>query len=251
MFGSAKREALEAQVSQLQSKLDATAQENERLTQELADARGKIADLEARLNDFDLERLKEEARSSRAEFEGLRELYVRKNQEFDENVVEEEERFAREAALKRHNLENEIEDNRQANQDYVTNTVKTFGESYNYYLNQIKLLMDALGDVASKTGEALFSGENGDLKARIGQQMRERLKTGTDTLRSDDGDLILIGAEEAPEEAPAYEEAYEAAEEVTEVAEDTEDAVEEAPEVPVEEAPEEIAEDAEAPVEED
>ena len=48
--------------------------------------------------------------------------------------------FARDQALQRHNLENEIRDNRQANQEYVANTVKTFGESYNYYLNQIKVV---------------------------------------------------------------------------------------------------------------
>ena len=139
------------------------------------------------------ERLKEEARTSHAEYEGLKELYQRKNREFDEYKEGAEQDFARDQAIQRHNLENEIRDNRQANQDYVSSTVKTFGESYNYYLNQIKVLMDALGDVATRTGAALFSGENGDLKSRFGAQMRDVLKSGADSLKGDDGDLILIG----------------------------------------------------------
>ena len=229
MFGSGKLKDLESQLALLQSKLDSSQQENGRLTQELESARGRISELEAQLNDFDLERLKEEARASRAEYEGLKELYARKNKDFDENVEEEEQKFAREAALQRFNLDNEIRDNRQANQDYVTSTVKTFGESYNYYLNQIKLLMDALGDVATKTGEALFSGGNDDLKARIGHSMRERLKSGTDSLKGDGGDLLLI-ANADEEEALPVKEAVEAvgefAEDVEEYAGDAVDAVE-------------------------
>lgn len=226
MFGSNKIKDLESQLGLLQSKLDTFTQENERLTRELESARGRVSELEAQLNDFDLERLKEEARASRAEYEGLRELYTRKNKDFDDNVGAEEEKFAREAALQRHNLENEIRDNRQANQDYVTSTVKTFGESYNYYLNQIKLLMDALGDVATQTGAALFAGENGDLKARIGHSMRERLKSGTDSLKGDGGDLLLIGnteEEELPVEA-VEDFVEDAAEEVEDFTEDAVDA---------------------------
>ena len=236
MFGSKKIQELEARLSELQGKLDAESSEKSSLAQQLESANGKIAELEAQLNDFDLERLKEEAKTSRAEYEGLRELYARKNREFDENVEAEEENFAREQAIKRHNLENEIRDNRQANEDYVSNTVKTFSESYNYYLNQIKVLMDALGDVATRTGEALFSGENDDLKARFGNQMREVLKSGTDTLSRDEGDLILIGyADEAT--APAAE-----AEE--EVAEDpVEDVADEAVEEVVDEAAEDDIDD--------
>lgn len=228
MFGGKKIQELEARLSELQGKLESMTGERDDLSRRLESANGKIAELEAQLNDFDLERLKEEAKSSRAEYEGLRELYARKNREFDENVEEEEQNFAREQALKRHNLENEIRDNRQANQDYVASTVKTFGESYNYYLNQIKVLMDALGNVATRTGEALFSGENGDLKARFGSQMREVLKSGADTLGGGDGDLILIGSnDEAP--AEAVEEAVEAVEETVEEAVDAaEEAVEDA-----------------------
>lgn len=210
MFGSKKIQELEARLSELQGKFDAESSEKTTLAGQLERANARIAELEAQLNDFDLERLKEEAKSSRAEYEGLRELYARKNREFDENVEQEEQNFAREQALKRHNLENEIRDNRQANQDYVASTVKTFGESYNYYLNQIKVLMDALGSVAARTGEALFSGENGDLKARFGSQMRDVLKSGADTLGGSEGDLVLIGT---ADEEPAEEVVEEAVEE--------------------------------------
>ena len=194
MFGSARIQALETQLSELQSKLDACNQENNRLADELSGARRRITELEDQLNDRDLEKLKEEARASKAEYEGLKDLYTRKNQEFDDSIEEKEQSFAREAALQRFNLDNEIRDNRQANQEYVTSTVKTFGESYNYYLDQIKLLMDALGDVATQTGAALFAGENGDLKSRIGHQMRERLKIGADALKGDAGDVVLVGS---------------------------------------------------------
>jgi len=228
MFGSKKIQELEAQVSELQSKLSQeTAQKND-LAQQLESARQQIAEMESQLHDFDLEQAKESARASRAEYEGLKDLYTRKNREFDDAREEAEQSFAREEALKRHNLENEIRDNRQANQDYVTSTVKSFGESYNYYLNQIKLLMDALGDVATRTGEALFAGENADLKSRFGSQMRDTLKSGTDGLKGDTGDLILIGSAEVEEKAEALQDdVEEAAEELTDVAEAAEEAAQE------------------------
>ena len=253
MFGSKKIQELEARLGELQSRLEAVTGERDQFSRQLESANGRIAELEAQLNDFDLEQLKEEAKSSRAEYEGLRELYARKNKEFDDSVEQEEQAFAREQALKRHNLENEIRDNRQANQDYVASTVKTFGESYNYYLNQIKVLMDALGNVATRTGEALFAGENGDLKARFGSQMRDMLKSGADALGGGDGDLVLIGTSEETEEPVEaaeefFDEAEEAAEEGLEAAgeclEDAEEDAEAAEEV-IEEAEKEILEEAE------
>lgn len=216
MFGSKKIQELEARVSELQSKLTQTTDERNGLSQQLQNANARVAELEARLNDFDLEALKEEARASKAEYEGLKALYHQKNQEFDDAIEEREQDFARDQAAARHNLENEIRDNRQANQDYVARTVRTFGESYNYYLNQIKLLMDALGNVAFETGEALFAGENDDLKSRFADQMRDTLKTRMGSLESGTGDAIVIGAEdkcapvpqEADAEEPAEEDAY-------------------------------------------
>ncbi|MBR1559619.1 MAG: hypothetical protein IJ646_05190 [Clostridia bacterium] len=271
MFGSKKIQELERQLNELQQKFNATTSERDDLSQKLAAAGDRIADLENQLNDFDLARLKEEARAMKAEYEGLRDLYKQKNQEFDDAKEEKEQTFARDQAIQRHNLENEIRDNRQANRDYVTSTVKTFGESYNYYLNQIKLLMDALGNVASRTGEALFSGDNADLKASFGSKMRDSLRTGMEALGPGSGDLIVIGAEEEEEpvieeEAPVIEEEAEVVEAVEEAQEATEETVDalidelngdKAPEeeAPVEdaaapeEAPEETPEAAEEPEE--
>ena len=198
MFGSKKIEELEARVRELTESLSKQQAENADLTQQLDSAKSRIADMEAQLMDFDLAQAKEEARASRAEFEGLKDLYSRKNREFDEYKEEEEQRFARDQALQRHNLENEIRDNRQANQEYVANTVKTFGESYNYYLNQIKVLMDALGNAATRTGAALFSGESADLRSSFGNQMRDLLKSGVEAFGEESDDLVVEG-EDVPE----------------------------------------------------
>ena len=206
MFGSAKIQNLEIKIQSLNDQLQKAAQENQSLKQALESAQRKSAELEAKLADTDLEQLKEEARASKAEFEGLKGLYTEKIQAFDASKEDEEQAFAREAALKRHNLENEIRDNRQSNQEYVSSTVKSFSDSYNYYLNQIKLLMDALGEVAAQAGEKLFSEPEEDLKTRLGRQMAEKLKEETDPLRNDEGDLILIGAEARIEENEAGEE---------------------------------------------
>jgi len=203
MFGSKKIAELEAQVRELTESLNRKQAENADLSQRLESALGRVAEMEAQLKDFNLEQATEAAKASRAEYEGLKELYTRKSREFDEYKEEEEQRFARDQALQRHNLENEIRDNRQANQEYVANTVKTFGESYNYYLNQIKVLMDALGNVATRTGAALFSGENADLRASFGHQMRDLLKSGVDAFGDDGAEELVVEAEDIPEaEAP-------------------------------------------------
>jgi len=214
MFGSKKIQELEDKVRELTESLSRQQSENASLTQQLDTASSRIREMEAQLKDFDLERAREEAKASRAEFEGLKDLYTRKNREFDEYKEEEEQRFARDQALQRHNLENEIRDNRQANQDYVTSTVKTFGESYNYYLGQIKALLDALGNVATRTGETLFAGGNADLRASFGHQMRDLLKSGVDAFNDEEEELV-VEAEDVPEVVEeAAEAAPEAAEEV-------------------------------------
>ena len=200
MFGSKKIQELEDKVRELTESLSKQQAENADLTRQLDSAKSRIAGMEAQLRDFNLEQAVEEARASRAEFEGLKELYSRKNREFDEFKEEEEQRFARDQALQRHNLENEIRDNRKANQEYVANTVKTFGESYNYYLNQIKVLMDALGNVATRTGAALFQGENADLRSSFGHQMRDLLKSGVEAF-DEDGEKLVVEAEDAGETA--------------------------------------------------
>lgn len=234
MFGSGKIQYLEAKLNELKGKLSQVSKENDSLKQDLESARKKISDLEGQLASTDVEKAKKQLESSIAEYQGLKDLYVRKNQEFDADREEKEQTFARQAAVDRFNLENEIKDHRQANQDYVSSTVKAFSESYNYYLHQIKLLMDALGDVATRTGETLFSEPNDDLKARIGQQMAEKLKAETDPLRDDAGNMILIGStdkakEEAEEEIPPEAEAEE-----PEIAPAAEEPAEEPVEVPEE-----------------
>ena len=236
MFGSKKIQELEARVQELTEKLSRETAEKTDLAGKLESAKARIAEVEAELHDFDLENLKEKAKATIAEYEGLKDLYARKNKEFDDSKEEAEQTFARDQALQRHNLENEIRDNRQANQDYVANTVKTFGESYNYYLSQIKTLMDALGNVAAKTGEALFSGDNGDLKTRFGSQMRDMLKSGAEALRGDGGDRLFIGGtEDEPVEEPVEEAVEEFAEEAEEAAEDAVEEAEEAVEEAVDE----------------
>lgn len=179
MFGKKQIQELEAQLQTTREELNQATSENASLREQLEAANRQIAALKDQLHDFDLEKEKETAAALKAEYEGLRNLYRQKNQEFDDSKEEKEQTFARDQAIQRHNLENEIRDNRQANQDYVANTVRTFGESYNYYLNQIKVLMDALGSVAAQTGEALFSQENSDLKARFDSQMRGALKSSS------------------------------------------------------------------------
>ncbi len=193
-------QALEAQVSELQGKLDACAQENEKLTQALEAARARIAALEALPEDGLLKCLRDEAEVSKAEYEALKELYARKAQELTSAMEEKEQKFAREVARQRAKLEIELRDSRQASQDYVTDSVKTFSDSYNYYLNQVKLLMDTLSGVATQTGEDLFSGENDDLKTRIGHQIRQQLATDADAMKND-GDLLLFSGVKEEEEA--------------------------------------------------
>ena len=206
MFGREKIQALESKLGELKGKLQDALKEKDSLKQQLESAKNQIADLKAQWEGTDNNKI----------------------QEFNATRQDKEQEYARQAALDRHNLDNEIQDRRLANQEYVASTVKAFGESYNYYLNQIKMLMDALGDVASQTGEALFSGPNGDLKAKIGQQMAAKLKAETDPLRDDSGNLILIGGgEKAAEEQPAEEAAECVCDAAEEVAESACDAVEE------------------------
>ena len=269
MFGRGKAQALEAKINELKGKLASALKEKDQLKQELESSRQKVADLESRVSDLsakiadtDVEQTRKQLESSIAEYTGLKELYAGKIEQFNASHEEKEQEFARQAAVERYNLDNEIKENRQANQDYVSSTVKSFSESYNYYLHQIKLLMDALGDVATRTGEALFSEPNEDLKAKIGQQMAEKLKAETDPLRTDTGNVILIGTVDKPEEAPAEEIAEEpaceagpeqepeceaaSAEEIPEEAECETESAEEIPEEPQEEEepPEDFPEDA-------
>ena len=203
---------LEAKVNELQGKLDASVQETEKLTQEngklaqeLEAARERITMFETLPEDAVLKCLRDEALVSKAEYEALKDLYTRKSQELNGILEEKEQKFAKEMANQRAKLEIELRDSRQASQDYVTDSVKTFSDSYNYYLSQVKLLMDTLSDVATQTGEELFTGENDDLKTRIGHQIREQLATDADAMKND-GDLLLFGSVKEEEEAEEVKE---------------------------------------------
>ena len=196
MFGSHKIQDLEYKLRDVTESLDRANREKRELEQKLSESEKKLEQLEAQLSDNDLETLREQTRISQAEFESLKKMYSTKVKEFEDSIEEKEQDFAKEDALKRYNLENEIVDNRKANQAYVADRVKSFGESYMYYLNQIKVLMDALSQVAVETGKTLFAHDADNLKVNFSQQMAETLKSGKDSLAGEDGDLIVIGASE-------------------------------------------------------
>ena len=246
MFGSGKIRELEAQLSSMRNKLDSAEKEKQDALQQLTNAKGRIQELEQQLAESEGTELKNQARKTIVEYEGLKELYVQKNREIDETRESVEESFAREAATKRNDLEEEIRTNREDNQTLVKETVKTFAGSYQYYLDQIRVLMDALSQAAKETGDSLFAGDQPNIKEVFGARIREHLQNDTDVLRQNAGDILLIGAEEAKE---AVAEAEEAAEEIAEAAEEAiPEAVEEiaeAAEEAIPEAAEEIAEAAE------
>jgi len=243
MFGSGKVQGLESQIRELTGKLEKVNQEKAELSRRLEAEKARAAEVERKLIDTDFEKLKEEARVSKVEYEGLKDLYTRKVQTFDSSKEEEEQKFARESALSRYNLKNEINAVKQENQGKVAGTVQTFVESYNYYMNQIKMLMDALSNVAVRTSEVMFDNPQEDLKANFGLQMVEELKSQTDAINRDSGDLIVIGAPEEKEEEEAAPEAAEAVEEAAETAEGAAETVKEAKEA-VEDAAKDAAETA-------
>ncbi len=202
----------DARIEELDAALANAGAQIGELESDVTNLKAENADLAQKLADSELEELKEEARATKIEFEGMYDLYARKVREFDETIDEKEQAFAREDAIQRYNLKNEIQENKQQNEEYVAQTVQKFSESYNYYLNQIKLLMDALGDVAVQTGQCLFSGvgTGKDLKGLIGQNMAAKLQSETGSLREDEDGMVLIGnarkaEEESPEEAGAEE----------------------------------------------
>ena len=263
MFGSSKVQGLESQIRELTGRLEKANQEKAELNRRLEAEKARAAEVERKLIDTDYEKLKEEARVARVEYEGLKELYTRKVQTFDSSKEEEEQNFAREAALSRYNLKNEINEVKKENQGKVAGTVQTFVESYNYYLSQIKVLMDALSNVAVRTSEVMFDNPQEDLKANFGLQMVEELKSETTALNRDSGDLIVIGAPEEKEEGvfvtgesiedvveQVADEAAKPAGEAAKPAEEAAEAVKDAAEEGAEAAAEEVAEKAEDVAEE-
>ena len=196
-------------ISELQEELSVSHSNIRSLEQNLSEAHSSISELEAKLTDTDLEQMKAQVRDTQVELEGIRNLYNRKIKDFEDSLAEKEEAFARNNEILRRNLDNEIQESRCANEAYVSDAVKRFSESYNYYLNQIRLFTDALSQVAAETGQALFSGglADGDLRSSIGRSMVARMQADTDLLRSDDNAMVLIGnqeIEDAMTGAPDY-----------------------------------------------
>ena len=234
MFGSGKIRALEDQLSGIQHKLENVEKEKTNLQQQLTTATEKIQELEKKLAGSEGAELQEKARQTIVEYEGLKALYSQKNRELDESRESVEESFAREAANKRHDLSEEIRMNREDNQNRVAETVKTFAGSYQYYLDQIRVLMDALSQAAKETGETLFAGDPGDIRERFGASILGRLRSDADALKQENGDVLLIGAEDPaqePEDVPAVCEADCVTEVVEEAAETAKEAAETAEEV--------------------
>ena len=196
-------------ISDLQEELSVSHSNILSLEHNLSEAQSSISELEAKLTDTDLEQMKAQVRDTQVELEGIRNLYNHKIKDFEDSLAEKEEAFARNNEILRRNLDNEIQESRCANEAYVSDAVKRFSESYNYYLNQIRLFTDALSQVAAETGQALFSGglADGDLRSSIGRSMVARMQADTDLLRSDDNAIVLIGnqeIEDAMTGAPDY-----------------------------------------------
>ena len=237
MFGSGKMKELESRLISTKLKLEEAEKANKDLDQQLKTAKNRIRDLEKQLKESDGIALQEPARKTIVEYEGLKGLYIQKTKEIEDIREKTEESFAVEAANKRHDLSEEIRINREENQTLVSQTVQTFAGSYQYYLDQIRGLMDALSAAAKETGESLFAGDELNIKERFGTRILEHLQSNANAMKQDNGDLMLIGAEEP---APAAEDAAadfspvpDAVEETAaETAELPEDAAECAPEEP-------------------
>ena len=82
MFGKAKIQELETQLTAMRQKLEASLKEKTDLESQLKSAKDKIAGLEQKLEDTDLTQLKDQAKKTIVEYEGLKELYQKKNQSF-------------------------------------------------------------------------------------------------------------------------------------------------------------------------
>ena len=196
-------EVAESKSSELEESLAAASSNNEDLEQKLGAAYQNISELEAKLCDTDFEALKEQERVTLVELEGLRDLYTKKIQDFDNSIEERQEAIEKENSIQRYNLEKEIEEDRQANQEYVSNTVKEFGESFNYYLDQVKVLMNALSHVATKTGENLFKEKEKKLKTILGEAVAEEI---SGEALDPDGVVLIKGSKEKWDDKPSIPE---------------------------------------------
>ncbi len=218
MFNSKQRE-FEMRMEHLKESMDKLGEEKKGVEKNLEKARARISELEEKLAQTEVESLRKEARETLAEAQGLKELYLRKNEDFDSNMQAESENYAKEEVRARRKFNEELAQQKKDTEEYVGDTVETFSETYNYYLNQIKVLMDALGQVATKTGKHLFSGEEVDLKTEFGRRMMRALKQEAETLPQEGGNRVLFGAPEEEEEKKEEPKAEEVKAEEAEAAE--------------------------------
>ena len=218
MFNSKQRE-FEMRMEHLKESMDKLGEEKKGVEKNLEKARARISELEEKLAQTEVESLRKEARETLAEAQGLKELYLRKNEDFDSNMQAESENYAKEEVRARRKFNEELAQQKKDTEEYVGDTVETFSETYNYYLNQIKVLMDALGPVATKTGKHLFSGEEVDLKTEFGRRMMRALKQEAETLPQEGGNRVLFGAPEEEEEKKEEPKAEEVKAEEAEAAE--------------------------------
>ena len=185
--------ASDSRVAELQESISSADSDIADLEQSIAAARADISDLKAKFTDAELEDLKERTRVTQVEIERLKGVYAKKLQDFDESVEKRKEIIEKENALQRFNLEKEIEDDRQANREYVSSTVREFNDSFNYYLNQIRMLSDALGDVAARTGETLFQEKDQEMLTSMGESVIEKIHGEVDAV--DPEGIVLIKSE--------------------------------------------------------
>ncbi len=201
-------DAANGRISELEKSLSSANSNIADLEQSLASANASISELEERVAQTDLEELKEQARVALVEVEGLRSMYEKKIQDFDNSLEDKQELYEKEDARQRYNMVKSIEDGRLANRDYINNTLKEFSQSFGYYLAQVKLLMDALGDVAVKTGETLFQGQEEKLLTSIGEGISAKVQDEADAL-DPEGVVLIKNAKEEYRPEPDSELSFE------------------------------------------
>ena len=76
MFGSKKLQEATAQIDALRRELDREKNARAEAEKMLSSARSQVSDLEKQLRNTDVETLKEKAKETIAEYEGLKDLYT-------------------------------------------------------------------------------------------------------------------------------------------------------------------------------
>lgn len=164
MFGKKKRE-LEAQIADLAQRLIEKQEECERVTREL-DALKERLDLEERT----LKELQDACRQKLSDMDGKSRQFEYEHAKIIQETQEESDR-------QRAELEREIKDNREKAGADLSERVRAFSDNYNYYLSQVKLIMDMLTRAAIKTGESFLTDDR-DTTELFRNEMSEGLNSG-------------------------------------------------------------------------